>query len=347
MSATIPHLLSAGHEVIGIDSCEKWGVQSRSTEHRFVQGDCADPTFLRPLLKGVEGVIQAAATLFGVIGFHRRGAQILSRDVLAHQNVLGLSASMGIGRVVYISSSMVYERCLTEPCGEQDADDAQIPFTEYGLSKVVGERLSRSYLRDCGLPFTIWRPFNVIDPGEEGSDDPGVSHVFADLVHRIVVRQQNPLEIIGDGEQVRSFVHLREVGRALADFSFDPRTLNGIYNVGRNEVVSVKQLAGLIYDKACSQGMIRTPRPLEFRSLPAPATDVKRRFGSFEKVENELGWKSATTLDEALDDCFASFNARSDKDDAIYSNRMREERQVSPTSLRVAAVASRTPGNMQ
>lgn len=307
MSATIPFLLEAGHEVIGVDTCEKWGETAVRREYRFVRGDCSDPAVLRPLLRGIEGVIQAAATLYGVLGFHRRAADILADDVAVHQTVLGVSLAAGVGRVVYMSSSMVYEQCRTEPHQEQDADTAPIPRTDYGLSKLMGERLSKAYWKQYDLPFTIWRPFNVIDPHENGSDDPGVSHVFADLIHRLIVRQQNPIEILGDGYQRRSFVHIQEIGKAIAQFSFDPGTLQQTYNLGRNEVVTIRELAQRIYEKACARGLISNRRPLEFQPRTVPDTDVKRRVGCFGKAERELGWKAQISLNQALDECLDSF----------------------------------------
>jgi len=310
MSATIPHLLEAGHEIVGVDTCEKWGVRSVRRDYRFVQADASDPAAMRPLLQGVEGVIQAAATLFGVMGFHRRCADILAHDMGVHQNILELSVAAGLSRVVYMSSSMVYEMCRTEPYDEDIVDDAVTPRTEYGLSKLVGERLSKAYWKQYNVPYTIWRPFNVIDPDEEGSDDPGVSHVFADLIHRLIVRQQNPLEVLGDGQQVRSFVHIREISEAIARFSFREQTRNQTYNLGRNEPVTVVQLAQAIYEKACARGLIQDARPLEFRSMPVPPTDVRRRVGCFEKAEKELNWKSKISLDRALEDCLDSFQAR-------------------------------------
>lgn len=310
MSATIPHLLEAGHEIIGVDTCEKWGVRSARRHYRFVQADASDQTAMRPLFPEVECVIQAAATLFGVTGFHRRCADILAHDMAVHQNVLQLSVDACIGRVVYMSSSMVYEMCRTEPYVEEAVDNALLPRTEYGLCKLVGERLSRAYWKQYGLPFTIWRPFNVIDPNEEGTDDPGVSHVFADLIYRLVAHQQNPLELLGDGQQVRSFVHVREMGEAIARFSLDERTQGQTYNLGRDEPVTVMELAQTIYRKACVRGLIRKPRTLEFRSLPVPATDVRRRIGCFAKAEKELNWKSRISLDQALEDCLDSFQDR-------------------------------------
>jgi len=267
---------------------------------------------MSPLLKGIEGVIQAAATLYGVVGFHRHGADILGRDVAAHANVLRLSVAAGVQRVVFISSSMIYEQCASEPHYEEDGEWPPLPRTDYGLSKLVGERLSKAYWHQYGLPFTIWRPFNVIDPDEAGTDVPGVRHVFADLIHRLVVRQQNPVEILGDGNQVRSFVHIREVAQAIADYSFDPRTLNETYNLGSPETVSVKELAERIFHKARARGFIRDSRPLSFISLPVAATDIRRRVGCFSKAEKELGWRATISLDEALEYCLDSLLIRRD-----------------------------------
>lgn len=310
MSATIPHLLQAGHEIIGVDTCEKWGLRSVRRDYRFVRADASDPTTMRPLLRGVDGVIQAAATLFGVVGFHRRCADVLARDVAVHQNLLRLSVGTNVGRVVYVSSSMVYEMCRTEPYLEEMVDDTVVPRTEYGLSKLVGERLSKAYWKQYALPFTIWRPFNVIDPSEEGTDDQGMSHVFADLIYRLIGEQQSPLEILGDGQQVRSFVHIREVCEAIARFSFEDRTQNQTYNLGRNEPVTIKELAQMIYQKACARGLIQKPGAIEFRSLAVPVTDVRCRVGCFAKAKKELDWNSRISLDEALEDCLDSFQTR-------------------------------------
>jgi nucleoside-diphosphate-sugar epimerase len=304
--------------VVGLDTCAKWGASDRSRNYEFHRGDCSDESFLRPLLKGASGVIQAAATLFGVIGFHRRAADILSNDLAAHRTALRLSVDAGVQRVVYMSSSMVYERVATEPYEEDDVENAPIPATDYGLSKLVGERLSKAYFRQYGLSYTIWRPFNVVDPEEEGSDDPGVSHVFADLVHRIVGRQQNPLELLGDGYQVRSFVYIGEVARAIARFSFAPSTANEVFNLGRDECVTVRELATIIHQLACERHLLGNPGPLQFRARPVPDTDVKRRVGCFAKASRLLGWDSRVTLRESLRDCIESYCRRNSVAGARY-----------------------------
>lgn len=306
MSAVIPHLLEAGHEVTGVDTCEKWGFHATRRDYRFMAGDCSNPDVIRPLLKGIHGVIQATATLAGVVGFHRRAADILTNDLAAHGNVLRLSAAAGVRRVVYISSSMVYEQCTTQPLAE-DSEGSRLPQTDYGLSKLVGERMSKAYWTQYGLPFTIWRPFNIIDPGEAGTDDPGVSHVFADFIHRLVIHQQNPLDILGDGLQVRSFAHIQEISLAIAQHSFSPLTQNKVYNLGTPETTTMRDLAKKIFEKARRRGLIHSESPLQFRTLPVVETDVKQRIGDFTKARHELNWKASIGLDESIERCLDAF----------------------------------------
>jgi UDP-glucose 4-epimerase len=310
LSATIPLLLAAGHEVTGVDSCKKWGEIPKKRDYRLFVGDCADPVALRPLMRGVDGVIQGVATLFGVVGYHERAAEILTNDITAHQTTVRLAAEFGVERVVFLSSSVVYEQSRHEPHREVEVEFAGIPRTDYGISKLVNERISQAYSRQRNLPFTIWRPFNVINPEEEAEESPGYSHVFADLLHRIVERRQNPLEILGDGRQVRSFLHVREAAEAIAKFSFDARTKNAIFNLGRDEPITMRSLASRFYRKTVDRGMIPDAGPLAFRSIPVVETDVKRRVGSFEKMARELNWQSSISLDESLDDCLDALEMR-------------------------------------
>ncbi|HTV59655.1 MAG TPA: NAD(P)-dependent oxidoreductase [Verrucomicrobiae bacterium] len=310
LSKVIPHLLDAGHEVTGVDNCQKWGQRGGLRRYRFVVGDCADPRVLRPLMPGIEGVIQGVATLYGVVGFHERAADILTNDVNAHQNILRLASENRVSRVVFLSSSMVYEQSPHEPHREDDTESAGIPRTDYGLSKLVNERISQTYFQHRGLPYTIWRPFNVIDPGEEAAESAGHSHVFADILDRLVARGQNPLDVLGDGLQVRSFLHVAEAAEAIARFSFDPRTRNQTYNLGRDECVTIRELAARIYRKAVGRGLVPDSGPLQFRSRPVVETDVKRRVGNFEKVAREVGWKSGISLDSSLDDCLDALASR-------------------------------------
>jgi nucleoside-diphosphate-sugar epimerase len=305
MQAVIPMLISHGHEVVGADNFFRHGRIERLRPYRFVEGDLADEPFVRGLFAdGFDAVVQGAARIFGVSGFHAFPADILGRDVVLHQNILWAAKDCKtLKRVVYISSSMVYERCETVPSREEDVDDMRLPFTDYGLSKLVGERLSRAFQKQYQLPFTIWRPFNIITPFEPAEKEPGFSHVFADFIDRLVVQKENPLRVIGDGNQVRCFTWIEDVARAIADFSFDERTLNETFNLGNPEPTTMVELAQMIFAIAQQKGVVPQDQPLRFEHMPSFPDDVRVRVPSVDKATQVLGWKPTVKTRESVIRC--------------------------------------------
>jgi len=303
MQATISYLLGEGHYVRGVDNFFRYGRVERKRDYEFIEGDLCDADFARKMCKGVDVVIQAAARIFGVHGFHKYPADILSKDVVLHQNVLWEALNSKIQKVVYISSSMVYERAKKVPAEEGDVDDMPVPHTDYGLSKLVGERLCKGFHKQYGLKYTIWRPFNIITPYEKGEDEPGISHVFADFMKRIVIDRQNPMDILGDGEQIRCFTWIEDVASAIAKHSLQPTTDCEVFNLGNPEPITMKELATRIYNLAKEKGVIQEGQNLGFTSLPTYEDDVRVRIPSIEKAKRVLGWEPRVGLDEALHKC--------------------------------------------
>ena len=314
MQATIPVLLKQGHQVIGVDNFFRYGEIERQRPYTFLRGDLSEESFVKSIFvqHKIDYVIQAAARIFGVRGFHQYPADILLCDTRLHANVLRAAHEHGVKRVTYISSSMVYERTETAPTKEDDVDQMRIPLTDYGLSKLVGERLSKAFWTQYGLPYTIWRPFNIITPFERAEKEPGVAHVFADFLEKILVQRQNPMEILGDGNQIRSFTWIYEVADAIGRFSFDPRTENTIFNLGqydandKSEAVTMKELAQKIFDKGKQHGIIPADEQLQFTHRIDDLiknTDVKFRIPDPSRARHIFGWTTVIHLDEALDHC--------------------------------------------
>lgn len=303
MQSTIPFLLRK-HEVRGVDSMARYGHVARQRSYEFVQGDLTDADFCNEVVQGVDGVIQAAAQIYGVGGFHAHAADILAKDVALHHNVLQAMTRCGVERIAYISSSMVYERCEVHPSKEEDADDAMIPATEYGLSKLVGERLTRAFARQHGFAFTIWRPFNIITPRERAEGEQGISHVFADFIQQIVVDEVDVLPIIGDGEQIRCFTWIDDVASAIAQHSFTEAANGGTFNLGNPQPMTMKELAHLIHDTAQDLGLMRrTKKRLEFATRKSYADDVRIRIPDVGKAKAALGWAPSLTVEASVRKC--------------------------------------------
>ena len=304
MQWTIPLLLREGHEVLGVDNFGRYGRIDRARSYQFVTGDLTDAAFCDEVVRGVDGVVQAAAQIYGVGGFHQYGADILAQDVALQGNVLQAMVRHGVRRIAYISSSMVYERCEVHPSREEDADESVVPATEYGLSKLVGERLVRAFARQYGIEHCIWRPFNIITPHEQAEGEQGTSHVFADFIKAIVVEQVETLPIIGDGEQVRCFTWIEDVASGIAKHSFTKPAENGTFNLGNPQPMTMRELALLIQRVARELGLLPdTGRPLRFASGKSYSDDVRMRIPDVGKVKRVLGWTPSLSVEESVKKC--------------------------------------------
>ena len=304
MQAVIPLLIEQGHAVKGVDNFARYGEIERSRNYEFVRGDLTDMTFVEEVVAGVDAVIQAAALIYGVGGFHKYPADILSKDIALHQNILQSMLKNNIKKMVYISSSMVYERCQTHPSKEEDVDVSLIPSTDYGLSKLVGERLTQAFHRQYGINFVIWRPFNIITPHEKGENDLGMSHVFADYIKNIIHEKRTDLPIIGDGEQIRCFTWIGDVARGIAEFSFDERAENQIFNLGNPEPITMRDLANIIYEKARNHKLINgNGDGLKFETTLSFQDDVRTRIPDVSKAKEVLGWEPTLKVSESVERC--------------------------------------------
>jgi len=304
MQWVIPHLIKDGHTIVGVDNFSRYGITEIKRDYKFYQYDLTDKKNLNELCNGVDIIIQAAAQIYGVKGFHKYAADILSRDVTLHQNLLWEAVKSKMFRFIYISSSMVYERSEKVPVSEDDVNDMRIPMTDYGLSKLVGERLCKAFFKQYGLKYTIWRPFNIITPYEKGEQESGISHVFADFMRKIIIKKQNPLEILGNGKQIRCFTWIDDVAKAIAKYSLLDETECEEFNLGNPEPVSMEDLANRIYKKAVTNFGFNTPhKKLTFKYIDIYNDDVQVRVPSIDKAQSILNWNPKVMLDEALDKC--------------------------------------------
>jgi nucleoside-diphosphate-sugar epimerase len=252
----------------------------------------------------IDMIIHAAATIYGVKGFNTFCADILGDDITMTRNILRFAMLNDVKKFVYISSSMVYERCWATTGGvsEREVFDINfpVPLTDYGLSKYTGERMVKAFNRQYGLNYVIWRPFNIITPYERARNEVGVSHVFADFFNAILVKKKKTIPIIAPGTQTRCFTWIGDVAKAIAAYS---ETANGEYNIGSTEEISMTDLARKIYHMAGNP-----MQELMFEYLPPIDNDVMRRVPNVSKIKEELGWSSWVDLTTAIKRCIEQYN---------------------------------------
>ena len=252
MQSIIPKLLSQGHSIVGVDNLYRHGEASKlaNKEYPLLKIDLTDRSKTEDLCKGFDVVFLAAAKIYGVGGFNHYCGDIIADDIAIQGNIFQSCAKHNVKHVVYISSSMVYETCVQDvnvPVTEDMINSCEMPKTEYGVSKMIGERICEAFRKQYGIDYTIWRPFNIITPSETGMNELGFSHVFADYIKNILIEKKNPLPIIGNGEQIRCFTWIEDVASIIAEYSFDDRAKGQAFNVCNVEPIAMKTLAQKIY----------------------------------------------------------------------------------------------------
>ena len=141
-----------------------------------------------------------------------------------------------VSKFVYAGSSTFYGNNI----GVQKVGDFGDFLNFYGLSKYVGEELTNQFSRNFNLNTTNLRYFNVYGEGQpvEGA------YALVMGVFAKAARNGETVEIHGDGEQRRDFVHVRDVARAnLA--ALDNDYSGGTYNIGSGTNISINELASL------------------------------------------------------------------------------------------------------
>ncbi len=299
----IPPLLAEGHTLVGVDNFARYGHVKRDRPYEFHTGDLCDTAVVKQLYANhrFDCIYHFAALVYGVVGFHKKPADIIADNNLITINLLKYGHDR-VKRFVYLSSSMVYETSRSWPHREEETDTLPVMRTAYGLSKYIGERVVQSFQQQFGIEYVIWRPFNIITPFEKPEEE-GFSHVFSDMIEKILARKLQPVPVLGDGEQIRCFTNISDVADVIARYSLRSEATNQAINIGNPEPTTVKQLAAKIVAIGGKLGLLDPSYKLSFEHQPVYADDVKKRIPDVSKINKLFGWEAKTRVDASLEQC--------------------------------------------
>jgi UDP-glucuronate decarboxylase len=221
------------------------------------------------------------AACVGVQRTLRNPVQVLL-DIDGIKNVLGLAKNTGVKRVFYSSSSEVYGEPVEFPQNEDTTPlNSKLP---YAVVKNVGESFLRSYKREFGLDFTIFRFFNTYGP-RQSADFVMTKFIDAALDGRDIT-------VYGDGSQSRTFCYIGDNVEATVNALAQDRYVNEVVNIGNELEVSVLELARQVIAVTDSRSRIVHVPPL-------PEGDMRRRKPDITKMRDLLG-REPTPLAEGI-----------------------------------------------
>ena len=243
---------------------------------------------------GCTHVIHLAAIVGGIANFHRLPHSLLEVNNGLYNAVFRAALERRVERLVYVSSSMVFERATEFPTTETHLLECPAPRSAYGFSKLAGEFYCRGLHDEHGLPYTICRPFNAYGPGELPEDEPGIAHMVPDLARKVLAGTR-PLPIFGSGDQTRTLTHVDDIADGIVTALAHPAAENEDFNISASEERTVAEIARIIWD-ACGQD----PDAFELEYRQSFEVDVQRRWPSVKKAERLLGWKARIGLRQGI-----------------------------------------------
>ena len=180
------------------------------------------------------------------------------------------------------------------------------PHSSYGFQKLSTEYFARAAWDQYQIPFTILRPFNCVGIGERralgdiditsGSVSLAMSHVVPDLIQKIV-KGQDPLLILGSGEQVRCYTYGGDLAKGIIGSLDADTATNEDFNLSTSRATTVLELAETIWMK------IHGPdRPFSVEHEASYPHDVQKRIPDVSKARDHLGFVAETPIEDVLDE---------------------------------------------
>jgi nucleoside-diphosphate-sugar epimerase len=310
----VEQLLEAGHEVVGLDNFSKYGRVERTfadhPRYQFHEGDAKDVAVVTELVARCDHFLACAAKIGGITYFHEYAYDLIAENerIIAAAFDAAITARRAgkLEKITVLSSSMVYENATAFPSPEGHERQCPPPSSTYGFQKLACEYFAQGAWQQYKLPYTICRPFNCVGIGERralgdaevtsGTVRLAMSHVVPDLVQK-VLKGQDPLHILGDGNQVRCYTYGGDLARGILAAMFHPAATNEDFNLSTPVSTTVLELAELVWGKVHGD-----TKPFRWVSDPPFPHDVQMRVPDTRKAKEVLGFEATTGLSGVLDE---------------------------------------------
>ena len=278
-SHIVEQLLNWGHMVVVVDN------EYSDNDNFHWRKDTLNVDIDITDYKGLKNAFTGADYVFHLAAEARIGPAIenpvnaLNINTIGTCNVLQCAREVGAKKVLYSSTSSGYG--LNEaPNVETQPDDCLNP---YSVSKIAGEKLCKMYTDLYGLKTIVFRYFNVF--GERAPRKGQYAPVTG-----IFLRQKaagEPLTIVGDGEQRRDYIYVKDVANAnlmAAISNPDDEAYGQVYNVGSGKNYSVNEIASFISDDTIN--------------IPPRIGEARNSLANIDKIQKTFAWKPQIDVEE-------------------------------------------------
>ncbi len=303
-SHLVDHLIARGDRVVVVDDLST-GRLSNLDAAREIAGDRLE------IHEGAVSNVLPTLDASRFDGIHHLAAAVGVRLVVdapirtIETNVHETSAALAFARqasvpLLLASTSEVYGKGLRSPFAEDDDvvyGSTMAPRWSYACSKAIDEYLALAHHREGLAPTVVVRFFNTVGPRQSGE----YGMVLPRFVHAAM--QGAAMEVHGDGRQSRCFCDVRDVVPILPRLLEEPRHHGRVFNLGRDELVEIGDLARMIRDRlGSSSEIVHVPYSDVFDER---FEDLRTRQPDLTRIREAVGFAPAVPLITTVDDIAA------------------------------------------
>lgn len=261
----------------------------------LIEGDVREPQAVKNSVSGVASVVHLAA-------FTNVPESVKNPDLDVETNSLGGYHVLEAARTTDSVENLVFassNAAVGEVEGAVDESRVPEPLAPYGASKLYGEALCSVYWHSYDLHTTSLRFANAYGPysGHKTS-------VVAKFLRR--AKQGRDLEIYGDGEQTRDFIHSRDIARVIRLALRADHSGGEVFQVATAEETRILDLARWIQGIAEDHG-----ESIEVHHGDPRPGEIRFNYSDIDKVQEILGWSPTRELKPALESLWEAEGAGS------------------------------------
>jgi UDP-glucose 4-epimerase len=291
IGSTLIGRLVEHNRVIAFDNLSRNSLKDKPfrkhTNLTLVQGDILDFDKLSQAMAGADIVVHCAA-IAGIDTVIKSPVTTMWVNMVGSANVLKAASLLPrCDRVVCFSTSEVFGQmafCSAEGDKAVMGRVGEARWT-YAVSKVAEEHLAIAYFQEKWLSTTVVRPFNVYGPGQVGE---GALRTFV-----LRALKNEPIEIHGDGTQIRAWCYVDDMVDGVILAMTHPRAVGESLNIGNQKaVVTIYGLANTVVRVLGSESPIVFTRK--------DYADVELRIPSVQKARELLGFEAKIDLEEGI-----------------------------------------------
>jgi UDP-glucose 4-epimerase len=283
--------LVESNRIVVYDTLARNALKDKSyAEHpnlTVVKGDVLDLEKLALAMQGADIIVHCAA-IAGIDTVIKSPISTMRVNMVGSANVLEAAARLPrCERVVCFSTSEVFGPTAFRSAETDRAVMGAVGEARwtYAVSKLAEEHLAIAYYKEKWLPATVIRPFNVYGPGQVGE---GALRTFIQKAIR-----DEPLQIHGDGTQIRAWCYVDDMVNALLLAMVHPEAPGESFNIGNaRAVLTIYGLANTVVRVLSSKSEIIFTRK--------DYADVELRVPSVEKARQLLGFEAQVDLEEGI-----------------------------------------------